>query len=261
MPSVWEQFKAQGLPPELVDKLETSYTELKEAFYLGKHKPSELEGGHIAELVLRILQWATSGISPAQAYTPLGKQLPKFDQEVKRLEGLPGTYSKTLRVHIPRVLLSMYDIRNSRGVGHPSGDVDPNLSDATFIVTAADWVLAELLRIYHGVPLNEAQTIVHGLVKRRVPVVEMFGDFPKVLLTDLSNPMKALLILYVRGEAGATADHLGTWLRIPSKEARRILRRHDGAALVHYDDGSDTGQITRNGITEVETRVNLARAL
>jgi hypothetical protein len=261
MPSVWEQFKAEGLPAELVDRLESCYTGLKEAYYLGKHKPSELEGGHLAELVLRILQWATGGITSGQRYTPLGQQLPRFDQEVKRLENLPASYSKTLRVHIPRVLLSMYDIRNSRGVGHPSGDVDPNLSDATLVATAADWVVAELLRIYHRVPLDEAQAIVHGLVERRVPVVEMFGDFPKVLRVDLSNPMKALLILYVRGEAGATSEQLGTWLRIPTKKARRILRRQDESALVHYSDGSDGARITRSGIEEVEARVDPARAI
>ena len=184
--SVWREFKNQGIPDELIDRLEKAYLELKESFYLGKHKPAELEGGHFAELVLRILKWAMGGVS-GQAYTPLGKQLTRVDLEVKRLEGLAGTYSKSIRVHIPRVVLSMYDIRNGRGVGHPSGEVDPNLADATFVATAADWVLAEMIWIYHALSLNEAQAIVDGLVQRKAPLVQMFGDFPRCFALTSAN--------------------------------------------------------------------------
>jgi hypothetical protein len=254
MSSIWDEFKSKGVPAELVDKLETAYVELKENFYLGKHKPSELEGGHLAELVVRILQWATGGVG-SERYTPLGKQLPRFDLEVKRLEGLAGTYSKSLRVHIPRMLLAMYDIRNGRGVGHPGHDVDPNLADATYVATAADWVIAELMRIYHGLNLNEAQAVVDGLVQRRAPLVQMFGDFPKVLRTDLGNPLKALVLLYGRGGLGASSEEMSKWLRVETKEARRMMRRHDAATFVHYDDATDQGAITHTGIAEVERRI------
>lgn len=255
--TIWEQFKEAGIPSELVDRLEQSYTELKENYYLGKHKPSELEGGHLAEAVLRILQWATGGLPSGQPYTPLGDPLPPFDREVQRLAGRPATYPKSLRVHIPRALLAIYDVRNARGVGHLPGEVDPNLADATFVATTADWVIAELVRLYHGVPLNEAQAIVDGLVQRRVPLVQMFDNVPKVLRADLSNPKKALVILYVRGAEGASSPQLGEWLRIPAKEARRILRRYDKSALVHYDGTTDTGFITRAGIREVEEQISL----
>lgn len=261
MVTIWDQFKAAGIPSELVDKLENAYVQLKEHFYLGKHKPAELEGGHIAELVIRILQWSTGGTSATQSYTPLGKQLPSFDQEVRRLASLPTKFAKTLRVHIPRALLAMYDVRNSRGVGHAGGDVDPNLADATLVAVVADWVIAELVRIYNGVSLNEAQALVDGLVQRRVPIVEMFGDFPKVLRAELSNPKKALVILYVRGACGATSQAFGTWLRIEEKEARKIVRRHDSAALVHYDDGADCAYITRAGIAHVERITNVSATI
>jgi hypothetical protein len=252
---VWQQFMDRGVPTELVSKLGDSYVALKENFYLGKHKPSELEGGHFAEIVIRVLQWATGGLKAGVPYTPLGTSLPRFDQEVKRLESTPSTTPKSLRVHIPRALLSVYDVRNGRGVGHPSGDVDPNLADATYVATTADWVLAELVRVYHGLPIDQAQALVDGIVERKIPLVQMFGDFPKVLRRDLSNPARALVLLYIRGERGASSDELAKWLRIPSKEARRILRRHDVSTWVHYDGESDQGYITRSGIVEVESRI------
>lgn len=260
MSTIWDQFKAKGIPAELIDKLEDAYRTLKENFFLGKHKPSELEGGHLAELVLRILQWATGGVGGAP-YTPLGTQLPKFEQEVRRISSLSSTYSKSLRVHIPRVLLALYDVRNARGVGHAGGDVDPNLADATLVATGADWVIAELLRIYHGISLAEAQAIVNGLVQRRIPMVQMFGEFPKVLRPNYKNPFRTLLILYVRGDAGATSSQLGEWLKLEPKEARRILRRHDTAALVHYVDAEDRGMITALGISEVEKKAGAEKLI
>jgi hypothetical protein len=261
MSTIWKQFKSNGIPGELVDKLEVAFVTLKENFYLGKHKPSELEGGHLAEIVMRILQWATGGLTNGRPYTPLGTPLPKFDQEVRRLESTSGAFAKSLRVHIPRVLLAMFDVRNGRGVGHPGGDVDPNIADSTLVAASADWVLAELVRLYHGVTLQQAQTIVDGLVERRVPIVEMFGDFPKVLRVDLSNPTKALIILYVRGTGGASAKELGNWLKVAEKEGRRILKRHDESALVHFDEEADRGFITRAGVIAIENRIDLTKTL
>ena len=252
MKSIWDQFKNRGVPGELVDRLREAYGELKENFYLGRHRPSELEGGHFAEAAIRILQWGTGGNPDGGSYTPVGTKLPPFDREVQRLASLPGTFDKSLRVYIPRVLLSIYDVRNTRGVGHLAGEINPNLADATLVATTCDWVMAELVRLFHGTSIDEAQAIVDGLVERRLPVVEMFGDFPKVLLTELSNPKKTLVILYNRGRVGATSGQIGEWLRIEEKEARRILRRHDRKALVHYLDSEDRGILTRRGIVKVE---------
>ena len=58
----------------------------------------------------------------------------------------------------------VYDVRNNRDVAHLGADIDPNLMDATLVISILDWVLAELVRMYHKVSADEAQKIIDGLV-------------------------------------------------------------------------------------------------
>ena len=63
-----------------------------------------------------------------------------------------------IRLHIPRTLRLVYDIRNKRDVAHLGPDIDPNLQDSTLVVSALDWVLAEFIRLYHaGMTPDNAQ--------------------------------------------------------------------------------------------------------
>lgn len=254
---VWQDFRSEGVPSELVDELRETYEELKENFYLGNLRPSEVEGGRFAEAALRIIQWSTGGLPGGEPYTPLSDPLPRFDREVERLRNLSGKYEKSLRVWLPRVLHSIYNIRNSRDAAHLSGDVDPNLPDSMLVATNADWVMAEFVRLFHGVKLQEAQARVDALVTRRAPAVEMFGDVPKVLRPDLENKEKILLILFNQGEIGATAGELGTWLNRRDYNVRRDLRSLDEESRIHFDEDSDRAKITRLGVIEVEDQIGL----
>lgn len=73
---------------------------------------------------------------------------------------------ESYRIHIPRVLATIYNIRNKRGVGHLGGDVNPNFADSTFIVTCVDWILAELVRVHYTCSLDEAQKMVDSIIIR-----------------------------------------------------------------------------------------------
>jgi hypothetical protein len=117
--------------------------------------------------------------------------------------------------------------------------------------------LAELVRLFHGVSLEEAQSRVDGIVKRSAPAVEMFGEVPKVLRIELSYPDKTLLMLYTLGEKGATVEDLAEWQTRKSGRARQTLRRLDERGLVHYDSGEDRGVITRLGIKKVEEEIGI----
>lgn len=255
---VWQDFRNEGIPDELVDHLRETYERLKENYYLGNLRPSEVEGGRFAEAALRVIQWATGGLPNGDPYTPLSDPLPRFDRELERLRNLPGSkYPKSLRVRTPRVLHSIYNIRNGRDVAHLSGDVDPNLPDSTLVATNADWVMAEYVRLFHGVDLQEAQARVDALVTRRAPAVEMFGDFPKVLRSALENKEKILLLLFNQGEKGATTAELAEWLDRRDYNVRRDLRSMDEEARVYFDKKDDRAQITRVGIIEVEDEIGL----
>jgi hypothetical protein len=119
-------------------------------------------------------------------HTALNKTLPKTDDLIFKLSQLDSSqFNDAVRLHIPRSLRLVYDIRNKRDTAHLSDGIDPNLQDATLVVTVIDWVLAELIRLYHNVPVNTASKIVDGIVKRVAPVVQDFNGFLKALNSKL----------------------------------------------------------------------------
>lgn len=241
---------ANQLPAFLVDELIDAYVDAKRSYFLGGLRLSGVEGGRFSEAAFRLLEHIATGAS-----TPIGQTL-ATDAVIQRLASVPrGSLPESIRLHIPRSLRVVYDIRNRRDVAHLADGIDPNLQDGTLVVGVLDWIVAELLRLYHsGLEPNEAARMVDSLVTRRAPVVQDFSGFPKVLKTGLASGDHVLVLLYDRGGAGATFDELRQWV-VPAMRAnlRRTLERlvHK-TATVHYD--GDRYIITRSGELDVEAR-------
>lgn len=237
------------LPARLVAELLDAYEEVKRNYYLGGLRLSAVEGGRFAEAAFRLLQYITAGSA-----TPLGSQL-DTDRLIRVLSALPASaHSESVRLHIPRALRLVYDVRNKRDAAHLADGIDPNIQDATLVLGVVDWILAEFVRLYHKVSPDEARKIVEALVTRQAPVVQDFDGFLKLLNPDLSASEHVLVLLYHRGDAGATLDELNEWVR-PSMRAnlRRTLHRLVNDRDLVYDDGRRF-QITRLGQQEVEAK-------
>ena len=214
---------------KLVDELLEAYNESKRNYYEGGHRLGEVEGGRFCEAAFRILEEATQG-----RFTPIGSQL-DTNQLERRLSSLSSSsYSKSIRLHIPRALRVVYDIRNNRDAAHLADGIDPNIQDASLVIAVISWVLAEFVRLYHGVSAKEAQGIVDDLSVRRAPVIQEFGSFPRILRADLRTSDYVLVLLYHANLKGASLTELSTWVR-PSMRAnlRRTLRGLDEKAYVH----------------------------
>ena len=131
----------------LVDQLLETYTQVKKEYYLNHLRPNEVEGGRFAEAAYRILESVTLG---KKNFTPLGKQIKDFEKECENQRNLPSAqFADSIRLHIPRTLRLIYDIRNKRDAAHLGDGIDPNTQDATFVVGCCDWVLAEFVRLFH----------------------------------------------------------------------------------------------------------------
>lgn len=179
-------------PRELIDSLIDSYIEIKENYLLERHEPSELNGGKFVEAIIRVLQCVTNN----GQYVAIGTQIRDMIGTLRAFEQLPASSClESFRIHIPRSLAVIYNIRNKRGVGHLGGDVNPNLADSTLIVAVADWILAELFRINYGCNLDDAQKLVNNLVQRKIPLVHEFEDMKRVLNPKLTLKNQTLLIL------------------------------------------------------------------
>jgi hypothetical protein len=245
---VRQGFLTAGLPADLVDEVLESYVEAKRRFHLGDHRPQEVEGGRFSEGVFRLLQHM-AGLS----VTPLGRTLPSVDTLLKTFEQASGQ-PDSVRLHIPRTLKLIYDIRNKRDVAHLGDAIDPNLQDATLVIANMDWVLAELVRLHHNVSPDQAQAIIHDLVSREVPAIEEIGGQP-VILSDLRPRDQALLMLYRAGATGASLDDIAGWLRVTRKDHLKArLVRLDGDRLVLEHHGTGRFHITAAGIKDVEAR-------
>jgi hypothetical protein len=149
-----------GLVAELLD----AYEEAKTNYYLGGLRLSEVEGGRFCEAAFRLLQQQAFG-----TFDRLGKTL-NTEGLIRDLANLPqSTQPDSVRLHIPRALRVVYDIRNNRDAAHLADGIDPNLQDATIVVAILDWVLAEFVRLHHHVSADEAQRLIDELVTRRAP--------------------------------------------------------------------------------------------
>ena len=244
-----EQGLRNSLDGILVHELIEAYVEAKRNFYLGGLRLSEVEGGRFCEAAFRLLQAIGTG-----KVTPLGKQL-DTEKLINQLASLPTSgYSESVRIHIPRALRVVYDIRNKRDAAHLADGIDPNTQDATLVVSMLDWVIAEFVRLYHTVTANEAQRIVESLVTRRAPAVQEIAGFLKVLNPNLQAGDYTLLLLYQRGKEGATFAELAGWVK-PKMKAnlkRTLLQLEHDRAFVHHDGSKYL--ITESGIREVERR-------
>ena len=237
---------AQHYSSQVVDELLQAYDEAKRNYYEGGHRLSAVEGGRFCEAAYRILEETTQG-----TYTPIGGQLDTIKLE-RRLSALPSTkYPKSIRLHIPRALRVVYDIRNNRDAAHLADGIDPNIQDANLVVGVLSWVMAEFVRLSHGVSAKEAQRIVDGLTVRRAPVIQEFGDFPEFCEPNLRAGDYALVLLYHADSKGASLTDLSQWVRPLMKgNIRRTLRNLDEKALVHQS--GEHFEITQLGKQYVE---------
>ncbi len=236
-------------PSTLVDALVECYGEQKRYFFLGNHRPNEIEGGRFSEASFRMLEHFVGF-----PITPLGSQV-NTDTLIRNLQQLPsGSFNDSVRLHIPRTLRVIYDIRNKRDVAHLSDGIDPNLQDSSFIFASLDWVLAEFIRISSGTTPQEAFNLVKAITVHAIPVIEDFEGFLKTLNPSLSVSERLLLLLYHRGTRGASMLELLSWVK-PSQRTniRRTLTN------LEYERDFVTCQtgtylITRLGILEVQKK-------
>src|SRR3989442_5523499 len=102
-----------SLDATLVDELLEVHAEVKRNYYLGGLRLSAVEGGRFCEAAFRLLQQMTSG-----TFDPVGQQL-NTDKLIRDLATLPAaSQPDSIRLHIPRALRVVYDVRNNRDTAH-----------------------------------------------------------------------------------------------------------------------------------------------
>lgn len=241
------------IPSTLRTKLVGIYSDLKTAALRNQYDAVGLRAGKLSEILLRVLQNQLTG-----TYTPIGQRLGNFSDECETLSKTPKTSGhESIRILIPRALSFLYTLRNKRDIGHVGGDVDANEIDSLTITRIADWCLCELVRVYHNLPLEDAQIICDAISERHLPKIWNILGRRRVLDSKMSYRDQTLLLLYSELEKGVPTEDLYSWTEHSNKAnyRRDILSKLHKDRLIEWDRETEMAIISPTGINEVETKI------
>jgi len=198
------------LPLGLRDPLVDEYRSIIQNFVEHRWNAAELSGGRFCEIVYTILDGYASGTFPNTPSKPSN-----FLTACRQLEN-HSHVPRSIQILIPRMLPVLYEVRNNRGVGHVGGDVDPNHMDATVVVGMCNWIMAELVRIFHAITTQEAQSLVDMLAEREVPMIWQNNGVKRVLDPNLSL-QDQILALLSSTPAPIAAETIREWAMYKNK--------------------------------------------
>lgn len=208
------------------------------------------------EVVFTIVEGALLGQFPAKATKPSNMFQSCIDIEKKHKPNPNRTGDRSLRIMIPRLLPVLYEIRNNRNVGHVGGDVNPDHMDAEAVQSMASWLMAELVRIFHGVSTAEAEQTVDALVERKSPLIWDIEGKKRILDHKMPAKDQSLLFLH-QGVGWVEVAQLVKWIEYSNPTAFRakVLKPMHDQRLIEYDDINRRARISPKGAKDVEARL------
>lgn len=242
-----------SIPVAFRSKIIQTYLDLKRNCVETRYEAAGLSTGKFCEIALRLLQNIVHG-----TFTPFGKKINNFADECRKLVAAPeAAGNESERVVLPRALVYLYTMRSKRGIGHVGGDVDANAIDIATMARVADWIVCELIRINHGLSLEEAQDIVDGISVRQIPDVWEVAGKKRVLKAGLNARDQALLLLYSTQSSAILLEDLCDWVEYsnPSVFKRTIIRALHKERLIEHDAETDSIFLSPNGAAYVEQNI------
>lgn len=118
----------------------------------------------------------------------------------------------------------------------------------------ADWVVCELIRINHGLSLEEAQDLVDGISIRELPTIWEVAGRRRVLKEGLSARDEALLLLYSTAESAVPVEDLCDWVEYSNLAVfkSKVIALMHKQRLVEYDREIDSVILSPKGSAFVE---------
>lgn len=198
--------------------------------------------GKFLETVVQALQYLESG-----KYS----ERPAVDQYLKNLEERSSTLPEGFRLCASRIARAAYTLRNKRNIAH-KGAVDPNTYDLRFTHAAAQWILAEFLRVATSDSMEKAGRLIDQVMAPVGSLVEEFGG-KSLVLDDLPAREEMLLLLHhVYPNAVHRSALVASMDRRDESTVRKTLRALWGERLVE-NIGDQAYKLTQRGVTTAIT--------
>lgn len=236
------------------EKIIKIYLELKhriaKSLYNKEFDAAGISSGKFCETIFRFLEHELkSGI-----YTPFNKHISNMAVELAKFEqSLKSTGNDSLRIIIPRVLSLIYTLRNKRGIGH----VEANEVDLSTIVKNADWIIVELIRIYHKLSLEEAQALINSINTKSIPDVWEINGKRRILKQGLDYKEKVLLLTYTDLDNGIAVEDMFDWTEHSNLSVfkKNVLQPLHKKGLIEFDKELNFIHLSPLGIKQVEDEI------
>lgn len=243
-----------GIDEEFRTNIIDTYIELKKryvkSFFNDEYDAVGLSSGKFCEIVFRFLENEIY-----KRHTPFDKHISNFPTEINKLSQAPSTQgNESVRVIIPRALVFIYTLRNKRGIGHIGGEIEANSIDIGTIVKSIDWVMCELIRLYHKLNLSEAQNIIDSLNLKMLPEIWNVNGNRRVIKSGLTFSQKVLILLYNELDNKASIKELFEWTEYSSAsmfKSKIILPLHK-EKLLEFNSKTLEVVISPKGIATAE---------
>ena len=133
--------------------------------------------------------------------------------------------------------------------------------DASVVLGMVNWIMAELVRVLHQLPIQDAQKVVDHLVERRIPVVWQIGDMKRILDTTLKLSDQVLLLV-ATCPAGCSIDELFNWIGYKDRGYfLRLLRKLHTDRMIELSSDEKSAQILPPGAKVAEDIVKQKTAV
>jgi hypothetical protein len=236
-----------SIPAGLRDPLISEFHTIVQNFLEQRWLPSELSGGRFSEIVFTILDGHAKG-----SYATAPSKPGNFVGACRNLESNVHA-PRSFQILIPRMLPALYEIRNNRNVGHVGGDVDPSHMDSVAVVSICNWIMAELVRVFHGLSVADAQKVVDALAEARIPIIwSDGGGVKRVLQPELKLPHQ-LLLLIATSVPDVSSKDLILWTEPRNtRYAMKIIRNLHASRFVEFTEATDKVRILPPGAKFVQ---------
>lgn len=236
------------IPEALSDPLIADFELLLDSYRLGHWEAVGIRAGKICEHIYMILEGFTSGV-----YADAPSKPRNMVDACKALEKADPSYGRSVRIQMPRIIIATYELRNNRGIGHVSGELDPNHMDAEFLARSAKWLLAELVRVFSGEQTGAAQSLIEALSERSSPIVWSNDTVIRVLDPEMPTKDRAVVALYTAAKP-ITSKELCSHVEYKNLSRFRssVLRDMTRQKLIEYSKLEDKVELLPPGATLAE---------
>jgi hypothetical protein len=178
---------AKDISPRLVDDLLKDFVDIRRHYISSDYRSLLAKSGTFSETVAQILIYLSESMIIST------KEI-KINELEKRL--VNANLNLSLKTVIPRMLITIYKLRSSRGGAHQSDEISPNYIDANYIHTCCNWIICELIRLYHDSDVDKAVKIIAHISKTNFPLLEEIDGETLILEENLKIREQILALLF-----------------------------------------------------------------